>query len=336
MSDVIVSVVGAGVIGTSIGLALKRHADAPQLVVHDKDPKITREAMKLGAFDKSEWNLINATEPADLIVLALPSSEIRATLEAMAPYLKKDAIVTDTAQTKQDIVTMAGDVLPEHIHFVGGNPIVTADPGPENAQPDLFENSLYCLTPSAKVLPDAVQLLEDFVSLIGATSFYLDPSEHDGLMSGVHTLPTLLGISMVQSVSRQPSWNEMRRLAGGLFAQVSAGVTGDPDSLAEEIIANHATAKRWVDLTIEALQDLRTQIEAGDQEALAKTFDKAIVLRHNWHKDFADNKLSNLAEPLASVPADEPGMFQRMFGFGNLFGGRRRNNTEQKEDAPKR
>ncbi len=322
MSEATVTVIGAGVIGTSMGLALKKNEKPPHLIVHDKDPKNTRQAMKMGAFDKSEWNLINACEPADLIVLAIPGADIKPTLEAIVPYLKKDAIISDTNQTKSDIVAIAAEILPDHVHFVGGNPIVTAPPGPEHATADLFQKRLYCLTPSPNVLPDAVQLMEDFIELIGATPFYLDPVEHDGLMGGVNTLPILLSVALLQSVSQAASWVEMRKLAGGLFSQVTSGAAGDPDTVAAGLLNNKESNLRWLDSTIESLQDLKTLVKAGDPEALAKTLDEAFVLRYNWQKDFEEKKLSNLYEP-AAASVEEPGMFQRMFSFGGLLGSRR-------------
>jgi prephenate dehydrogenase len=332
MSDVIVAIVGTGVIGTSIGLALKRNDDPPTLVGHDKESKHTRQAMKMGAFDKTEWNLINATEPADLIILALPATEIKATLEAIAPHLKKDVIITDTSESKQDVVAIASEILPPHAHFVGGNPIISAPPGPENARADLFEKHLYCLTPAAKVLPDAVQLMEDFVALIGATTYYLDPAEHDGLMSGIHSLPILLSTALIMGVSGQPSWVEMRKLAGGLFSQAASGAEGDPDVIANRLLVNKESALRWLDIAVDALSDLKRLIDAEDREGLAKTLDEAIVTHLNWKQDFEANKLSNLQEPTASMPRDEPGMFQRIF-FGNLFGARRRRPRSEQDET---
>ena len=322
MSEATVTVIGAGVIGTSIGLALKKQDKPPHLIVHDKEPKNTRQAMQMGAFDKSDWNLINACESADLIILAIPGADIKSTLKAIAPYLKKDAIISDTAQTKHDIIAIAAEILPEPVHFVGGNPIVTAPPGPENARADLFQKSLYCLTPSAGVLPDAVQLMEDFVQLIGATPFYLDSAEHDGLMSGINSLPTLFGVALLRTVSQAPSWVEMRKLAGGLFSQVTSGVVGDPDSLAAGLLNNQESNLRWLDGAIESLQQLKSLIQAGDLEAMAKFLDEAFMVRLNWQKDFKEKKLSNLYEPIAA-PVDQPGMFQRMFGFGGLRGSKR-------------
>jgi len=316
MSDVIVTIIGAGAIGASLGLALKQLDDAPQLIVHDKEPEHTKLAMKMEAFDKGEWNLINACEKADLIVLAIPTAEIRPTLEAIAPYLKQDAILSDTAQTKQNIIEMAEEILPDHVHFVGGNPIVAASGhGPEAARSDLFKNAIYCLTPTASVAPEGVKLLEDMVALVGAVPFFLDPVEHDGLMSGIVGLPTLLSIALVHSVSRPASWKEMRKLAGGLFSQVSSGAEGDPDSLVEEFLAGKANVVRRLDASIASLQIMKEMVEAGQSEALAELVDQSLVTREEWQRDFEKKRLSDL-DPSGKFEVEKPGLIKQLLGVG--------------------
>jgi prephenate dehydrogenase len=187
--------------------------------------------------------------------------------------------------------------------------------GPEHARADLFEKSLYCLTPSPKVIPDAVQLLEDFVNLIGATPFYLDPVEHDGLMAGVNTLPTVLSVALIKGLTQANAWVEMRKLAGGLFAQVASGATGDPDSIAARMLANKTVTLHWINQINETLQSIKSILQQEDAEALAQLIDQAVVERVNWQKDYDSKKLSNLYE--ASTPVvEEPGIFKRMFGFG--------------------
>lgn len=122
MSNVKITIIGVGAIGTSLGLALKQTDDPPRLIAHDKDPLHTRQALKMGAFDKSEWNLINAVDNADLIVLALPADAVRPTLEAIAADLKPDAVLTDTLSTKADILQMATELLPPHRPFCRWTP----------------------------------------------------------------------------------------------------------------------------------------------------------------------------------------------------------------------
>lgn len=317
MSDVIVTVVGAGAVGTSIGLALKQISDPPQLYIHDKRPENTKEAMKLGAFDKAHWNLINACDQADLVVLAIPAAEIEATLKAIAADLKEDAIITDTAPTKAGIIKMAAGILPDNVHYVGGNPVVAVSgSGPKHARADLFKEAMYCLTPSPSVEPGAVQLLEDMARLMGATPFYLDPLEHDGLISAVNTLPAALSLALVNTVSEAGTWREMRRLAGGLFSQVSAGANGDPDSMAAELLDGKANIIRWIDAATESLQTLKGQIEAGDAEMLAQFIDKTVVARQDWQNDFESKALSNL-QPESKDSLERPSLFKQLFGFGN-------------------
>jgi len=184
MSKFTITVIGTGVIGTSLGLALKQQDDPPYLIGHDKDLTAAKEAAKMGAFDKVEWNLINACEPADLIILAIPLNGVRATLEAVAPYLKQNAVISDTCPSKQAILNWTHQLLPEHIHFVGGNPVVhTAGSGYSKARANLFQGRIYCLTPASSAHEEAVQLLTGLVSLVGAEPFFLDPAEHDGLMT---------------------------------------------------------------------------------------------------------------------------------------------------------
>lgn len=316
MSNVKITVIGAGTIGTSIGLALKRAEDAPQLHVHDKEPEHTKQALKMGAFDKGHWNLINACDQADLVILAIPAAQIKPTLAVIANELKEDAIVTDTAPFKQDVLRDATALLPASVHYIGGNPIVAApQSGPEYARADLFQNTLYCLTPTATVHPDAVKLMEDLVRLLGASPFFVDPAEHDGLISGVSELPTMLSLALMHAVSKSGGWKEMRRLAGGAFLQTGANATGDPDSLAAEFISNKDNLLRWIDAATRSLQLFREQIVSGQAEPLAQLIDQSVVARAQWQKDFENNLLSDLA-PETKEKTEAPNFIKQLFGFG--------------------
>ncbi len=318
MSDVTITtitIVGTGAIGMSLGLALKKIDDPPRLVGHDKDFSTSKLAQKEGAFDKIEWNLINACDQADAIILALPSSEMKATLEATAPYLKEHVVITDTASTKKAVVDMAEAVLPEQAHFIGGHPIVsTLGLGPTHAHGDLFQKAIYCLTPTTKAHPDAVKFLQDMVGLIGATPLFLDPEEHDGLACGVNLLPQLLGLALVSGVSQQKSWLEMRRLAGQLFAQVSNGAVGDPDAIAAALLENPQNTLRWLDTMRAEMDTLKQLIQTQDPEALAQAIDKVVVMRQNWFRDFEQNNLYELLPDQVSAPIEKPNL------LGNLFG----------------
>ncbi len=315
MSNMTITIVGTGAIGTSLGLALKQLNKPLQLIAHDKELSHAQKAVGLKAFDKAEWNLINACEEADLIILAIPAIEIKPTLEAIAQYLKKDCVISDTSQTKHAITNMASEILPDTVHFVGGHPIVTTTgTGTEHANSNLFKDVIYCLTPSSTVSAESIQLLQNIITLIGATPFFLDPLEHDGLMSGVNTLPKLLSIALIHGVSQPASWIEMRKLAGELFSHVSAGCTGDSNSLAEGLINNKTNNLRWLRSSMESLQTLIELIEREETEPLAKLIDDAVIKRHRWQHDFEERTLSNLKSS-SITEVERPNVFKQLFGF---------------------
>jgi prephenate dehydrogenase len=317
MSDFTVTIVGTGLIGTSLGLALKQHQDAPRLVGHDKELARARAAAKMGAFDKAEWNLINACEQADLIILAIPLSGIRPTLEAIADYLKPGVVISDTSVSKVSTLAWAKELLPAHAHFVGGNPIVHAPGlGYEQASANLFKHRLYCLTPASSADEKAVQFMVGILAMIEAEPFFLDAAEHDGLAAAVDHLPSLLSIALIQTLARQSSWRELRKMAGGLFARVSSGADGDPDSLKDNFLQNRDTLAHWLDLYIQQLRVLRdlmmAETDAG--ETLAQKLDETIVTRLNWLKDY---EKGNFTDPeLISPAVENPGFLGQMIGFG--------------------
>lgn len=317
MSTFTITIVGTGVIGASIGLALKQLKEPPRLVAHDKELSIATAAVKRGAFDKAEWNLINACEQAEVIVLALPLSGVKPTLEAIAPYLKKGVIVTDTCRSKAPVLTWAKALLPDHAQFVGGDPVVApAGSGAEQARADLFQNCLYCLTPSPAVGEQAVQFLVDLVHSLGAYPFFLDADEHDGLVTAIETLPGLLSAALVNSLAGQTSWREIRKLAGGLFEQVSAGATGDPDSLKDSMLSQRENLLHWLDRYLAELSQIRARLVEGEAsgEALAQNLDKAVVARRNW---LIDRQKGILTGPELTPPdLEKPNLLKRWIGFG--------------------
>ncbi len=319
MSNFTITIVGAGVIGASLGLALKQEKDPPRLLGHDKDLDRAKAAVKLGAFDKAEWNLVNACEPADLIILALPLSGIRPTLAAIAPYLKPGVVISDTARSKAPVLAWAVETLPPHTHFVGGDPLVQpAGVDQSHASAALFRNRLYCLTPAPSAEETAVQLMVGIIGMLGAKPFFLDAPEHDGLVAAVETMPSVLGIALLQTVAGQPSWREMRKLAGSLFDQVSSGAGGDPDSLKEELLAQRSTLIHWLDRYLAQLHELRTLLtaEEGSNEALVEKLDQAIVERHNWLIDYRQGHFDDLE--IVSTPIERPGLMRQFIGFGGI------------------
>lgn len=300
-----VTIVGTGCIGTSIGLALHRAAQSLEIVGHDKNMEHAGVARKMKAIDRSDWNLINACENADLIILALPLHAIEDTLTAIAPYLKPGCVITDTAVLKQKVLDIAERVLPETVNFVGGNPLVSSSAsGPQAARPNIFEGCLYCLTPSQRAHPEAVQLVSSLITLLGARPFYLDAAEHDGLIAGAFHLPQLLALALWRSVTTDCGWRDMRKLIGGHYETIGGWLGEDADALCEELLSNRMHLLAWVDSFIEQMRALRTLLAEGTSEPLLKNSEQAIAARHQWLAD--QSKL--FSEELPVPPIEKPNL----------------------------
>lgn len=319
MSNFTITIIGAGVIGTSLGLALKQQADPPTVLAHDKDLGVASAAAKMGAFDKAEWNLINACDKADLVILAIPLNGVEATLKAIGPELKPNAVVTDTCPSKQPVLAWAAKYLPESVHFVGGNPLVRSiNSGYANARADLFKERLYCLTPAPGAHEQAVELLAGLASLVGAEPFFLDPAEHDGLTTAVEHLPRLLSVALLRTLSTQGAWREIRKMAGGTFEQISAGAAGDPDGIKDNFVENRDMLLHWLDRTATELAELRGLISGSDTgEALAQAIDQAVVNRRDWLKEYQHGHIIE-PELAAMRPTEIPGFWERWLGFGSF------------------
>ena len=292
-----ITIIGLGLIGGSIGLALQKVKTNFEIVGHDREHSVAGRARKLGAIDRAEWNLISAAEGADLIIIATPVMAIKEIFAAIAPYLKEDCVVTDTASTKQQVVEWAQELLPETVSFVGGDPMVgKGESGIEAADADLFIDAIYCLTPLPNARPEAVRLLADLVSIIGARPYFLDAAEHDGLVAGVNHLPFILSTALVSATAQSPSWREMRKLTSYAFRNATHLAPGDPTTYRDICLTNRRSIVRWIDTYLESLKALREAVAAEDAEGLEGIFKETFAAREEWLKGSEESGWSALDE----------------------------------------
>jgi prephenate dehydrogenase len=283
-----ISIIGLGRIGGSIGLALKKSGADLEIVGHDKDGRTAQQAHKQGAVDKEDWNLLNACDGAGLVVLALPLGAIRDTLNVLSTDLPAGVIVTDTAATKVPVLEWA-QVLPPGVHFVGGDPIIpptrSASPdasGIEAADAGLFQGAVYCLTPTPAVDPAAVEVMNGFVTLLGAKALFLDSQEHDGLVAGAQHLAYILSATLLQATTESDGWREMSKFAGRDYLTATELAARDPISQRETVLHHRDDLIRWIDISVQTLKELRRAIDRADAEALDTLFKRLAEARAEW------------------------------------------------------
>jgi prephenate dehydrogenase len=287
-----VTILGLGLIGSSIGLGLRRWSSQdgkrnPVLEVtgFDLDLEHQNYSKKIKAVDRTEWDLVKSVREADVVVVAVPPLAVRDVFEAIGPNLKNGAIVTDTTSTKAQVMQWAEQLLPPSAHFVGGHPMAGKAQSIEGAEADLFKGATWCVVPSVRADEAAVQTVLGIISALEAEPLFIDAHEHDGHVGGISHLPFLLSIALMRSVSRDESWRDMKHLTAGGFRDVSRLAAASAEMHRDICVTNRESILRWVDQSITELQAMRSLIAAGTPESdekLLDSFNQARDARAEW------------------------------------------------------
>ena len=311
-----ITIIGLGLIGASIGLGLKELERDFIIMGHDRDHAAMNRALKMGAVDKTHWNLIAACEDADMIILAIPIDDISETFEAIKGDLKRGCLLMDTAPLKRPVQQAAREHLPDTVHFIGSDPILPHGEKlqAEDASPALFQGALWALCPSGDVHPDAVNIATNLVQSLGANPYFLTPEEHDGLAAAAVSLPVLLSGAFMHAVSEHTSWREIRKMAGGQFERVTALPDFDAEALARTVFDNRDNVITWIETMIGELEGWREALRQEDEAALNTWFESAQQQRAQWLELQKTGDWEESSQPLL----DQPGFFARMLGFGGF------------------
>jgi prephenate dehydrogenase len=318
------TIIGLGQIGASIGLALANHTDKITRIGSDIDGNVMREAQKSGAVDKTISNLNVAVKNADLVILALPMDQVGEIMEVIAPQLKDDTVLLDTAPVKVKVGKWVEEFLPEGCWYVGLTPVLNPlylhneGYGIAAAKADLFQDGMFGVVTPYQSNPQAVKLATDLIQLLGATPLFVDIYENDGLMAATHLLPQLVSIGLLNATLDQPGWKEARKVAGRAFAEATgpAAHLDDAEALESAINSNKDNVVRKLDDVIATLQDLRLEIAQDDTKALATRIKNAKTGVNQWWLERGRSNWIAEELPQADTPPPHSGIMGNLFGFG--------------------
>jgi prephenate dehydrogenase len=317
-----ITIVGTGLIGASLGMAiLKARGKELDVLGHDIDHAQAGLARRMGAVTHVERNLISACAKADMLILAIPARAIRETLELVANDLKSGCVVTDTASVKVPVLQWADELLPSQVSYVGGDPILFGDEaGIESARADLFAAAQYCITPSTRASSEAVKLVTDLVAMAGAIPHFIDPYEHDGLIGATEHLADILAVTFLHTVTSSAGWRDMRRMCGATFDRVTCFSNADPAEYSGRALLNRDNALRWIDALQGALSQFRMLVDRGDREAIEAYYGVEMQNRLQWLQDRAAQNWGDMPEK-TDIPTS--GEFLSEMFFGGLARRRR-------------
>lgn len=278
-----IAIIGLGLIGGSLGLALKQaKKDALEIIGFARRPETAAEAIKRGAVDSTEPSLLKAVANADIVIVATPVLAIKDIFREISGHLLPDAIVSDVGSTKAQIMQWAKDILPSKASFIGGHPMTGKETtGIDEAEAGLFKNCVYCLTPSQSASKQSVKTMEELVKWTGARPLFIQAEHHDKLVAGISHLPLILSSALVSSLANNPLWPEMSKLAATGYRDVSRLASGSPELNSGICLTNQEAIANWLDRYIEELKKYRLLIAEGDP-GLEESLRESRNIRQTW------------------------------------------------------
>lgn len=255
-------IIGVGMMGGSLGLALRARGVAREVVGVDSDEATLARGHEIGAFDWSTRELSKGVRDADLIVLAAPVRVIPSLLDALVPVVSPDALLTDIGSIKQNIVTQGEKLF--GTRFVGGHPMAGSPfGGIEAAQPDLFQEAAWAIVRSR--MPDLsddiyANRVADLALALGARPLLLDSVQHDRLAALVSHLPHLLSFAFADMVAGSADPGGARQMAGGSYRDLMRVSSADRAVWQNIFKDNRVALLQALDAYEQQLQSLRQSL----------------------------------------------------------------------------
>jgi len=265
------AIIGIGLIGGSIALALKKKNLAKQVVGVSRKEKNLALAKRIGAIDagSSDPQIISG---ADLVILAMPPSAILDKAAALAGFLADDALVIDVASTKESIVEKLDKIFK---NFVGAHPLAGSQKrGINNSQADIFRKSVCILTPSAKTNPAALARAKALWQKLGAKTATMTPKTHDQVLAFISHLPHAIAFSLINTV---PS-GHLRFASGGL-KDITRIAASDAQLWSDIFLTNRKNIQKGLEDFIRVLVKLEKAIEKNDRGSLVRILKQAKAKR---------------------------------------------------------
>jgi len=235
------ALIGTGLIGGSIGIALRERGLVEKVTCYDRDPEAGAEAVGRGAADAVTASASAAVNDADLVILAVPVLSTLEILREILPFVKKGALITDVGSTKGSIMAAVEQLLPASVSYIGGHPMAgSEESGIRGADPALLENAIYVITPGPATQDIVVDKLTNLIEEIGAQPLQLDPLSHDRIVAMVSHLPHITAAALVQSVAGAGDMELIRTLAAGGFRDSTRIALSSPEVWRDICISN-----RW-------------------------------------------------------------------------------------------
>jgi len=270
------SIVGTGLIGGSIALAVKQYISNCQISAYDSDPSAIEAALRLKAIDRSV-PLAQIGAGADLTILCTPVGQFERVLREIAPTLSAGTILTDVGSTKRSITKLAAELLPPGVEFIASHPMAGSEKrGMDAAHADLFQRAVCMIMPKPTTPEVAAGLVEAFWTKLGMHVRRLLPEQHDQIVARISHLPQVMAMALTAIQSE-----ETLAYAGKGFKDTTR-IAGSSAPLWLDILKdNREEVLSALSLLREELDGFERHLIAGDEPALLQWLSTAAEKRRN-------------------------------------------------------
>jgi len=281
-----VAIVGLGLMGGSLAGALREQNACREVVGIARREETIREALRRGFIDWGTCDLAQGVEHANLIVLATPVRTILNLIPQVGSLAPPGCLLMDLGSTKARIV-QAMEALPPRIQAIGGHPMCGKEvSGIEAAEADLFEGTIFVLTPLRQSSGQALRrtsaqaLAQELVKAVGARPLVMDAERHDRLVAAISHLPYLLSVGLVATAQEIATEDELVwELAASGFRDTTRLAASDVTMMLDILLTNRQTVGEMLSRFARQLDAIAHLLEADDEQALKLKLQKSSRLK---------------------------------------------------------
>ena len=286
-------IVGTGLLGGSVGLALRESGFRGRIMGLGRDPSVLSTAKQRGCIDEAvdTCDLATVISRTRLVVIATPLSAFSQVLKLIVPYDHEGLVITDVGSTKQWVCRQASQILPQPDRFVGSHPMAGGERhGPEHSRADLFRDKPCILVELQDATPQAVTIVEELWTRLGMRLIRMSAQEHDQAVARVSHVPHLAAVLLVELASQGNGLD----IASSGFADTTRVASGDPQIWLDIFKTNR-------EAVIEVVSQFERQIKqfshdlisGGDcDDRIMELLMNSKTLRDQWAKTFSDRRRS--------------------------------------------
>ncbi|MDM9558088.1 prephenate dehydrogenase [Bordetella petrii] len=281
----VLAVIGVGLIGGSVALALRRAGRVGRVLGVGRNAQSLARAQALGLIDAAVTP--EEAAQADVVLLATPVGGLGAMLARLRPHLGAATLLTDAGSTKAEVVEAARAALGDRVaQFVPGHPIAGAErSGPEAADAGLYRGRTVILTPLPENPPAGVARVRDLWQACGARVIDMDAAAHDRVLASVSHMPHLLAAAYMAQVAAAADAPARLALAGTGFRDFTRIAAGSPEMWRDIFLSNRAALRAELAAVRAVLDQAEQAMAAGDGGALEALLERAAQARRNWRKE---------------------------------------------------